>query len=83
MVVQVGSHRRYVADDVDPDVLQMLRGSQSRQQQKLRRTIGTTGYDDLAPCPGDAAALRDMVLDAGGTVVLDQHAYGVGAGAHH
>ena len=68
---------------VDAHVLQMLRRAQAGQQQQLRRAVGAAGHDDLAACARGAAACRRVVFDADRAVVLDQHARGVGAGAHH
>ena len=83
MVVQVRSHRRHVADHGHAQVLQVLRRTQARQQQQLRRAVGAAGYDDFAPRPGGAAAFARVVFDADRAFVLDQHARRLGAGAHH
>ena len=83
VVVQVGADRRHVAHHVDADVLQVLRRSQTRQQQKLRRSVGAARDDDLAARARRLAALCGVEFDADRAVVLDQHARGVRAGADH
>ena len=83
MVMQVGADGGHVADHCDAHVLQMLCGTKARQQQKLRRAIGTTRHNDLAARAGGLAALRGMEFDADRTVVLDQHARRMRAGADH
>ena len=83
MVVQVGADGGHVADHRDAHVLQMLCGAETRQQQKLRRAIGTTRHNDLAARASGLAALRGMEFDADRTVVLEQHARRMRAGADH
>ncbi len=65
MVVQVLADTGQVGDDVDPERAQVLRRPDPREQEKLRRSDGSSAHDDVRRVGAlDPVAFRPLHADA-------------------
>ena len=82
MIVQVRADARQIMQHLDAHILQMLRRTDARQQQELRRTISAAGDDHFATRPRRFEPSRRAEFDADRASLLDQHTRGMGVCAN-
>src|SRR5262249_8326279 len=81
MIVQIGTDGRQIAHDLDPHLAQMRARAEARELKQVRRTIRAPADNDLSAGVRHASAAGRIVLQADGTIVLDQDASGLAAPA--
>ncbi len=76
MLGKIAAHAGEIHDGIDPQLAQLVRGTDAGQHQQLRRVIRTCAHDDLSVCEDPLQVAITYVLHTDGLAVFDQNPVG-------